>query len=126
MGESSEDIAANRCGSEVSGLGSGKAHDVRISKAENRGGTKGKMGGGSGEIATNRCGSEVDDLGPSKAQNFGTRQEKNGCGITCTLGGVPSGEEESGLVVWGACCGEFAVGFHPQFTVHSRSGPALN
>jgi hypothetical protein len=57
------------------------------------------MGGSSEEIAAN--GSEVNGLGSSKAQNFSGRQEEDGRGFTCALGGVPGGEEESGLVAWG-------------------------
>ncbi|HEY4843589.1 MAG TPA: hypothetical protein VIH78_16590 [Terriglobales bacterium] len=44
MGKSSEEIAASSGGSEVSGLGSCKAHDVSVGAEEDRGGTKGTVG----------------------------------------------------------------------------------
>jgi hypothetical protein len=109
LGESSEEFAANSCGSEVHDLGPGKAHDVGISTTEDRCRSKSEVGESSGEIAANSCGSENNRLG-SQAQNFSSRQEEDGCGYPCTLGRVPSGKEEGRVVAWGACCGEFAVG----------------
>jgi hypothetical protein len=44
MGESSETVAANSCGSEIHDLGSCQAHHVGISTPEDRGGTKGTVG----------------------------------------------------------------------------------
>jgi hypothetical protein len=55
------------------------------------------MGEYSEGIAANSCGSEVNGLGSSKAQNFSSGQEEDGRGFTCTLGGVPGSEEESGV-----------------------------
>jgi hypothetical protein len=111
MGESPEDIAANSRGSEVSGLHSCQAHHVGISTTEDRGGTKGTVGESSEELAANNCGGENSGLGSCQTQNISSRQEENCGGCPRTLGGVPNGEEESGLVALGACCGGFAVGF---------------
>ena len=44
MGESSEEIAANSCGSENNGLGSSEAHHVGGCPQEDRGHTKGTVG----------------------------------------------------------------------------------
>src|ERR1700689_829716 len=45
MGRYSQTVAANSFGSEVHDLGSSKAHHVRISTTEDRGGAKGALGG---------------------------------------------------------------------------------
>jgi hypothetical protein len=111
MGESSEEFAASVGSGEVSGLRSCQAHDVGVGAEEDRCRSKSEVGEYSGEIAANSCGSENNRLG-SQAQNFSSRQEEDGFGITCTLGGVPSGKEEGRVVAWEepAASSQYALG----------------
>ncbi|HXM12632.1 MAG TPA: hypothetical protein VN946_21965 [Terriglobales bacterium] len=44
MGEHSEELAATRGGSEVSGIGSSKTHSVSLSTSEDRGGAASEVG----------------------------------------------------------------------------------
>jgi hypothetical protein len=112
MGESSEEFAASVGGGEVSGLRSCQAHDVVVGAEEDRGRTESAMGESSEEFAASSGGGEVNGLRSCEAQNFSSRQEEDGFGITCTLGGVPSGKEEGRVVAWGepAARSQYALG----------------
>jgi hypothetical protein len=47
---------------------------------------------------------------PAKRKISAVGRKKMAEAFTCTLGGVPGREEESGLVAWAACC-KYAAGF---------------
>jgi hypothetical protein len=61
------------------------------------------MGEHSEELAATCGGSEVNGIGSAQTSHFSSKQEKDGGGCTGTLGGVPSSEEEGGLIAQGYC-----------------------
>ncbi|HEY4843480.1 MAG TPA: hypothetical protein VIH78_16045 [Terriglobales bacterium] len=68
------------------------------------------MGRYSQTVAASIGGGEVSGLGSSKADDVGISTTENRDGTAGEVGEDTGAGEESGLVAWGACCGEFAAG----------------